>query len=373
MFSSDEPPFITEKEKTKNIGENVSRGMLTKLAKLVKSKNYFRKSNQFLAFWPRLFNKNALAKSTAKVEYGIKSAKNFVIHERLVPHFVIIFLGLGVALCNVLVANGADNIYNLIPADPSSQIAIATSISKYTPLIGNASVAVSQLAEVSTDPNSGIFTVAAKTTSTEVTQTDTVVTPPASSGPRTKNMSYIVQNGDTLSGLSMRFNVKASSIQFANNITNVNLIKPGDTLKIPPDGWEPTSAQIAAKNNKTTTLSSGTSTGTAKVATHPIGTIGGVTYVRKAKYDEMQCYTFVVSQGYPVGGHLLAKWIPTNSSTPKVGGLVVTYESWAGHVAIVTGVNGDGTFTILESNYTHGWITSRTLSVNDSAIKGFAN
>lgn len=57
--------------------------------------------------------------------------------------------------------------------------------------------------------------------------------------------------------------------------------------------------------------------------------------------------------------------------TPQVGAIIVTAESAAGHVGMVTGVNGDQ-ITITEMNY-HGFgvISSRTISTSYGAIKGY--
>jgi len=57
--------------------------------------------------------------------------------------------------------------------------------------------------------------------------------------------------------------------------------------------------------------------------------------------------------------------------TPQVGAIIVTSESAAGHVGIVSAVNGDQ-ITITEMNY-HGFgvISSRTISTSYGAIKGY--
>jgi surface antigen len=57
---------------------------------------------------------------------------------------------------------------------------------------------------------------------------------------------------------------------------------------------------------------------------------------------------------------------------PQVGAIIVTSESVYGHVGIVEAVNGDGTITISEMNYSgFARITSRTIPVSYSAIKGY--
>ena len=58
--------------------------------------------------------------------------------------------------------------------------------------------------------------------------------------------------------------------------------------------------------------------------------------------------------------------------TPKVGSILVTSESWYGHVAIVESVNGNGTITVSEMNYKGFAVKStRTLSTSSTVIKGY--
>lgn len=55
------------------------------------------------------------------------------------------------------------------------------------------------------------------------------VTPP----PATGTTNYTVKAGDTLYAIALRFNTTTAKIASANNITNVNLIRVGQVLKIP--------------------------------------------------------------------------------------------------------------------------------------------
>ncbi|KKT81109.1 MAG: Peptidase M23 family protein [Candidatus Azambacteria bacterium GW2011_GWA1_44_9] len=52
--------------------------------------------------------------------------------------------------------------------------------------------------------------------------------------PRAEIIEYEVQSGDTISGVADKFDVSADTIKWANDLTNVNAIKPGQTLKILP-------------------------------------------------------------------------------------------------------------------------------------------
>ncbi|HEV3233755.1 MAG TPA: CHAP domain-containing protein, partial [Candidatus Dormibacteraeota bacterium] len=59
-------------------------------------------------------------------------------------------------------------------------------------------------------------------------------------------------------------------------------------------------------------------------------------------------------------------------STPKVGAIMVTRESWYGHVAYVESVDPDGGFTVSEMNYKgFGVISQRHFSSVPSFVVGF--
>lgn len=69
--------------------------------------------------------------------------------------------------------------------------------------------------------------------------------------------------------------------------------------------------------------------------TYYVATKRNVTWNGDAGY----WYQNAAAQGYAVG------------PTPKVGAIMVTWESWAGHVAYVEAVNPDGSFMVSEMNW----------------------
>ena len=69
--------------------------------------------------------------------------------------------------------------------------------------------------------------------------------------------------------------------------------------------------------------------------TYYVATKRNVTWSGDAGY----WYANAAAQGYAVG------------STPKVGSIMVTWESWAGHVAYVEAVNPDGSWVVTEMNW----------------------
>lgn len=293
---------------------------------------------------------------------------------KYLPHFALILLLLVVLFSNINETAKAKALTSdFINVDPDVEYSIIESIGSYTPNISNAQEIVAK-SNMALNLSDG-FAANIAPVDTQITQREEPL--PDNSK---DSVFYIVEAGDTLTGLGVKFGVKLATLKYLNDITDINAIKPGVRLKIPTKGYEVASSLIAAKDkannqkiaaaNRNTVARNQSASRTTIAKKTYYGTIGGVKYVEKS-YG--QCYTYVTSLGYNVGGHYLAKWIPTNSDTPKAGGLVVTYESWAGHVAVVTSVNDDGTFNIRERNYTPGWITERTLHTGDGKIKGFVN
>jgi hypothetical protein len=73
-------------------------------------------------------------------------------------------------------------------------------------------------------------------------------------------------------------------------------------------------------------------------------------------------YQNASAAGYPVG------------PKPKVGAIMVTWESYLGHVAYVEAVNADGSWTVSEMNFVaFGVISQRTIKPGQlgSALVGF--
>lgn len=65
----------------------------------------------------------------------------------------------------------------------------------------------------------------------------TVVTPPTSTPtPPASTITYVVQAGDTLSSIALRFNVTQQSLALLNNLSNPSRIFVGQFLRIPPIG-----------------------------------------------------------------------------------------------------------------------------------------
>jgi len=52
--------------------------------------------------------------------------------------------------------------------------------------------------------------------------------------PRAEMIEYKIGSGDTLSGIAQKFGVSVDTIRWANGLTSISAIKPGQIIKIPP-------------------------------------------------------------------------------------------------------------------------------------------
>jgi murein DD-endopeptidase MepM/ murein hydrolase activator NlpD len=57
---------------------------------------------------------------------------------------------------------------------------------------------------------------------------------PGEANTRNKIITYVVRDGDTLSGIAAKFNITTATIRYANKLEDENSVKPGQTLTILP-------------------------------------------------------------------------------------------------------------------------------------------
>lgn len=237
---------------------------------------------------------------------------------------------------------------------------------------------------------------------------------------------YEVQSGDTVSSIAAKHKITVNTILWANEIDDVDSIMPGDKIFILPVSGltytvkkDDTVDKIAEKykSNKEKIIafnelpangeleegqeivipdgqkeiprqlmpSPGTSGSGFGIAARPyesFDTLGKSTLSGKPgsghKFPYGYCTWYVASRRYVPWGGNAGTWLYhakaagySTGKTPRVGSILVTSESWWGHVAIVEKVSGSQ-ITVSEMNY-RGWAkkSSRTIDVKNRVIKGY--
>lgn len=236
---------------------------------------------------------------------------------------------------------------------------------------------------------------------------------------------YTVQNGDTVSAIAAKNHITVNTILWANDIDNVDSIMPGDKIFIlpvagvshtvksgetldsiakkykadrdkiiafnglPADGSIKEGEEIVIpggeKEIAVPSPASSSSTLRRQYAT-PQGGAPAVSGFKKLegkagaghRFPYGYCTWYVAQRRYVPWGGNAGTWLYNAKSagyltgkTPRVGAILVTAESWWGHVAIVESV-GSGSITVSEMNYAKwGKTDRRTISTSSRVIKGY--
>jgi len=181
--------------------------------------------------------------------------------------------------------------------------------------------------------------------------------------PSTVGVLYTVKGGETIAGIASRYGVSAALIESYNNIIDEE-IKPGLKIMI-PDGVGPElskpeprqATRLAAGSNAPSFVSS--SSGPNRFpwgyCTYYVASRRNIPWNGNA----WQWYGNGIAYGRSVG------------KTPVAGSVMVTWESPVGHVAYVESVNGN-TFTVSEMNFVgYGRVSRRTITVGEVPLIGF--
>ncbi|GAC1371935.1 MAG: hypothetical protein NVSMB39_6070 [Candidatus Saccharimonadales bacterium] len=230
--------------------------------------------------------------------------------------------------------------------------------------------------------------------------------------------SYVVANGDTLSGVANKFNITSSTLKWANNLDDADMIKPGQSLTILPvsgliytvsagdtadsiaSAYNANAAQILSFNNaEVKGLAPGMKIivpdGVKQDAPKPAPVaatprVAGVATSRSATTSAAPQLTHFAfsgngySYGYCTYYVASRRAVPSNwgnanawyynaqasgfsvGSTPVPGAIAWTGAGYYGHVAYVESVSG-GMVTVSEMNFNGGWnrVSYRTTSASD--------
>jgi surface antigen len=239
---------------------------------------------------------------------------------------------------------------------------------------------------------------------------------------------YEVQSGDTVSSIAKNHKVSVNTVMWANDLDNVDEIMPGDKIFILPvsglsytvkkgdsidsiaDKYKADKSKIIAFNDlhangevtegqeivipdgqkdmptpSPTQPSAGTSTssGSTIIPQRPYESFGKSTADSGRAgsghgFPYGYCTWYVAQKRYVPWGGNAGTWLYhakaagyATGKAPRPGAIMVSSESWWGHVALVEKVSG-GTFTVSEMNYA-GFAkrSTRTIAVGSRTIKGF--
>lgn len=235
---------------------------------------------------------------------------------------------------------------------------------------------------------------------------------------------YTVKDGDTVSAIAAKNNITVNTILWANDIDNVDSIMPGDKIfilpiagvshtvksgetldsiakkykadrdkiiafnELPADGSIREGEEIVIPGGEKEIAQPAPATGSTlrrQYAT-PQGGAPAVSGWKKLegkagaghRFPYGYCTWYVAQRRYVPWGGNAGTWLYNAKSagyltgkTPRVGSILVTAESWWGHVAIVESV-GSGSITVSEMNYAKwGKTDRRTISTSSRVIKGY--
>ena len=230
---------------------------------------------------------------------------------------------------------------------------------------------------------------------------------------RTGIIEYTVQSGDTVSSIASNFGLKVETLKWANDLSDVDVIKPGQVLKIPPidgvlytveegDTLQAVVDYYGGDFGRTLQVNGIDDASQIFVGQKIIIAGGSINITPEPEptpeNNNVPAPSYIAPQGsfpnnFPYGWCTWyvasRRYVPWNGnagdwyfnaqamgyavgSQPQVGAIVVTNESWWGHVAVVEAVYGSS-FLISEMNGVAGWgqVGYRVLPVGSGAIVGF--
>ncbi len=184
-------------------------------------------------------------------------------------------------------------------------------------------------------------------------------------------LSYTVKKGDTLDDIAKEYKAQKEQIIAFNDLPANGEIEKGQELMI-PGGEKEIEVQIQDTSS---------SMGIAAREYESFQSVGKKLSGKAGtghKFPYGYCTWYVSQRKYVPWGGNAGTWLYNARSMgystgkkPQAGAIIVTSESWWGHVGIVEKVSGS-TITISEMNH-QGWgvKSTRTLNTKNRVIKGY--
>jgi surface antigen/LysM repeat protein len=186
-------------------------------------------------------------------------------------------------------------------------------------------------------------------------------------------LSYTVKKGDDIGSIAKKYSADKDSMIAFNDLPADGALTEGESIIIPGGKKEepvPSTATDTTRRQYATPLG-----GTPSVSGWK--TLGGKAGTGHS-FPYGYCTWYVSQKRYVPWGGNAGAWLYNAKSAgyrtgkaPAVGAIIITSESWWGHVGIVEGVSG-GTVTIAEMNY-KGWgkVDRRQIAISSRVIKGY--
>lgn len=191
-------------------------------------------------------------------------------------------------------------------------------------------------------------------------------------------LTYAVKSGDTIDSIATKFKAEKDKIIAFNSLPATGEIREGDVIVI-PDGKKDEVVKPASPATGLERRSYATSAGGAAAdISSGFRTLDGKAGTGH-RFPYGYCTWYVAQKRYVPWSGNAGTWLYKAKAlgykvgrTPAVGAIVVTTENrYYGHVAVVEKISG-GNITVSEMNYT-GWAKTdrRVLSATSRVIKGF--
>lgn len=186
-------------------------------------------------------------------------------------------------------------------------------------------------------------------------------------------LKHVVKSGDNIDKIAKKYEANKQRIIAFNDLTADGAVKEGDELVIPDGRIEQPqttpSSLLQRRDYYSSEVADGSSRGPSVIDQSPKG---------GHRFPYGYCTWYVAQNKYVPWGGNAGTWLyhartygAKTGKNPKEGAIIVTSESWYGHVGIVTKVKGNSV-SIREMNYAgFGRVSSRTISVNSRVIKGY--
>jgi surface antigen len=247
---------------------------------------------------------------------------------------------------------------------------------------------------------------------------DTIVAPlalPTSAPVSHTPIAYVVGKGETVASIATKFRVTQDQVLWSNpGLIGTQTVTAGERILVPPVpgvvvlvGKSDTLAALAAKYHvnaqaiidfnylRTDALTAGValvlpggrgaaipvpSTGNGSSSNASGYAVGGnPAYASNGQWPYGYCTWYVATRRHVTWTGNAWQWWPNaraqgypEGQTPKVGAIMVTWESSYGHVAYVEQVNSDGSWVVSEMNFVAwGVVDHRTIRPGQVPLIGF--